>query len=127
VNAFLESIWTSLGGAVVVLDDDMRILVWSQRSEDLWGVRQDEVQGKHLFNLDIGLPVDQVLPVLRAALADGGREPGVHIAVVQATNRRGKQITCRVSCSSLLGGDKRVRGVIVIIEQEPERIGTSVG
>jgi hypothetical protein len=29
LNAFLESIWAGLGGAVVVLDPDLRVLVWT--------------------------------------------------------------------------------------------------
>jgi two-component system CheB/CheR fusion protein len=37
LNAFLESIWAGLGGAVVVLDPDLRVLVWNHGSEDLWG------------------------------------------------------------------------------------------
>ncbi len=119
VNAFLESIWASLGGAVTVLDDDMRILVWNQRAEDLWGVRQDEVQGKHFFNLDIGLPMDRILPPLRAALSDGSTGTVQPALVLDANNRRGKQISCRVNCSPLLGADSHVRGVIVVMEQEP--------
>jgi two-component system CheB/CheR fusion protein len=134
VNALLESIWASLGRAVAVLDGDLRVLVWNQRSEDLWGVGQEEVQGKHLFNLDIGLPVDQVLPALRATLtsgsdgsdgsdgSNGSDGPGAHTIVVQAANRRGKPVTCLVSCSPLLGSDRQVRGVIVLIEQEPEKV-----
>ena len=40
VNDFLESIWAGLDGAVVVLDPDLRVLVWNHGSEDLWGVRR---------------------------------------------------------------------------------------
>jgi two-component system CheB/CheR fusion protein len=119
VNAFLESIWASLGGAVTVLDDDLRILVWNPGAEEMWGVRQDEVQGRHFFNLDIGLPMDQVMPPLRAALSDGSAEAVRPAVVLGATNRRGKQISCRVDCSPLLGTDSQVRGVIVVMEQEP--------
>jgi two-component system CheB/CheR fusion protein len=119
VNAFLESIWASLGGAVAVLDQDMRILVWNQRSEDLWGVRQDEVQGKHLLNLDIGLPVDRILPALRAVLSDGSADSAAQTMVLAATNRRGKRISCRVTCSPLLGSDEHAHGAIVVIQQEP--------
>ena len=62
LNAFLESIWAGLDGAVTVLDADLRVLVWNHGSEDLWGVRQEEVQGQHFLNLDIGLPIDQLMP-----------------------------------------------------------------
>jgi two-component system CheB/CheR fusion protein len=117
LNAFLESIWAGLGGAVVVLDPDLRVLVWNHGSEDLWGVRQEEVQGQHFLNLDIGLPVDQVRPALRRAMAaaDGSRS-----TMVDATNRRGRPVRCRVTCSPLVGNDKAVRGVIVVMEPQPD-------
>jgi two-component system, chemotaxis family, CheB/CheR fusion protein len=117
LNAFLESIWAGLGGAVVVLDPDLRVLVWNHGSEDLWGVRQEEVQGQHFLNLDIGLPVDQVRPALRQAMSakDGSRS-----TMVDATNRRGRRVRCRVTCSPLVGDDKSVRGVIVVVEPQPE-------
>jgi two-component system, chemotaxis family, CheB/CheR fusion protein len=117
LNAFLESIWAGLGGAVAVLDPDLRVLVWNHGSEDLWGVRQEEVQGQHFLNLDIGLPVDQVHPALRLAMS---AEDGSHSTVVQATNRRGRPIRCRVTCSPLVGADKIVRGTIVVVVEEPD-------
>ena len=117
LNAFLESIWAGLGGAVAVLDPDLRVLVWNHGSEDLWGVRQDEVQGQHFLNLDIGLPVDQVHPALRQAM---GTDNGSHSTVVQATNRRGRPIRCRVTCSPLVGTDKVVRGTIVVMVEESD-------
>jgi two-component system, chemotaxis family, CheB/CheR fusion protein len=117
LNAFLESIWAGLGGAVAVLDPDLRVLVWNHGSEDLWGVRQDEVQGQHFLSLDIALPVDQVHPALRQAMT---AEDGSHSTVVQATNRRGKSIRCRVTCSPLVGTDRIVRGTIVVVVEEPD-------
>jgi two-component system CheB/CheR fusion protein len=117
LNAFLESIWAGLGGAVAVLDPDLRVLVWNHGSEDLWGVRQEEVQGQHFLNLDIGLPVDQVYPALRQAMS---AEDGSHSTVVQATNRRGRSIRCRVTCSPLVGTDKIVRGTVVVVVEEPD-------
>jgi two-component system, chemotaxis family, CheB/CheR fusion protein len=116
LNAFLESIWAGLGGAVVVLDPDLRVLVWNHGSEDLWGVRQEEVQGQHFLNLDIGLPIDQVRPALRAAMSG---DNGTRSTVIQATNRRGKTVTCRVTCTPLLDSDKTLRGVIVVVVDEP--------
>jgi two-component system, chemotaxis family, CheB/CheR fusion protein len=116
LNAFLESIWAGLEGAVAVLDADLRVLVWNRGSEDLWGVRQEEVQGQHFLNLDIGLPIEQVRPALRAAMSDGN---GAQSTVIQATNRRGRTVTCRVSCSPLLDSDKTLRGVIVVVVDEP--------
>jgi two-component system, chemotaxis family, CheB/CheR fusion protein len=118
VNAFLESIWESLGGAVTVLDEELRVLVWNRRAEDLWGVRQDEVQGQHFLNLDIGLPVGELVAALRSSLnGDGGK-----LAVkVEAVNRRGKPIEVLVTSSPLLGSQKEVRGVILITKEAGEQ------
>ena len=116
LNAFLESIWAGLDGAVAVLDADLRVLVWNHGSEDLWGVRQDEVQGQHFLNLDIGLPIDQLMPALRAAMSG---ENGTRSAVIQATNRRGRTVTCRVTFTPLLDNDKTLRGVIMVVVDEP--------
>jgi two-component system, chemotaxis family, CheB/CheR fusion protein len=112
LNAFLESIWAGLDGAVTVLDADLRVLVWNHGSEELWGVRQEEVQGQHFLNLDIGLPIDQLMPALRASMSG---ENGTQSTVIQATNRRGRAVTCRVTCSPLLDNDKTLRGVIVVV------------
>ena len=117
LNAFLESIWAGLGGAVVVLDPDLRVLVWNHGSEDLWGVRQEEVQGQHFLNLDIGLPIEQVRPALRQAMS---AENGSRTTMVDATNRRGRPVRCRVTCSPLVGNDQSVRGVIVVVEPQPD-------
>jgi two-component system CheB/CheR fusion protein len=98
-----------------VLDPELRVLVWNHGIEDLWGVREEEVQGRDFLNLDIGLPVDQVRPTLRQAMRG---DNGSQSTVVQAVNRRGKPVTCRVTCSPLIGNDKAVRGVIVVVVEE---------
>src|SRR5690606_201452 len=59
INAYLTSILTSLGVGVVVVDSDLQIRIWNQRSEELWGLKADEVIGKPFLNLDIGLPVER--------------------------------------------------------------------
>jgi two-component system CheB/CheR fusion protein len=87
--------------------------VWNREAENLWGLRSDEAVEQHLLNLDIGLPVDQVRPLIRQALA-GERD----IAEVQleAVNRRGRTITVRVGCSPLLGGADGPDGAIIVME-----------
>jgi two-component system CheB/CheR fusion protein len=116
LNAFLESIWEGLGGAVTVLDQELRVLVWNQRAEDLWGVRQEEVQGQHFLNLDIGLPVGELMPVLRSSL---NGDDGKRAVRIEAVNRRGRRIEVLVNSSPLLGSQKEVRGVI-LITHEPD-------
>ena len=114
LNALLESVFASLRGAVVVVDPAMEVLVWSHRAEDLWGLRAEEVEGGHFLNLDIGLPVDQLRPLIKQALNDG-KEP--QTTTVDARNRRGRDIKCRVTSTQLRGpGDEYPRGVILLIE-----------
>src|SRR5258706_6190724 len=73
VNVYLRSLLASLRSAVVVLDQDLRVEIWSDKAQELWGLRGDEVQGKAFFELDIGLPVDQLRQPLLDCLDSGPR------------------------------------------------------
>ena len=112
VNVFLESILAGFRGGVVVVDGDLMVLVWNKGAEELWGLRADEVRDRQLMNLDIGLPVEKLIVPIKAALA-GETLPGL---VIEAVNRRGKPIRCRVTSTPLLGPDTGVRGGILLME-----------
>jgi two-component system CheB/CheR fusion protein len=114
VNGFLEAILTSLRSAVVVVNRDVRVQVWNAQAQEMWGLRADEVENDHLMNLDIGLPVDQLHAPLRTAL-NGEDEPEFE---VDAINRRGRPIRCRVRMSALRGSDGAVIGVIVLMDAD---------
>ena len=101
-NGTMAAILASLRGGVAVVDPEMQVEVWSRKSEDLWGLRAEEVLGKHFLNLDIGLPVDQLRPPIRACLAGEASEGAGRL---DATNRRGKAIQCKVTCTPLHGPD----------------------
>ncbi|RYZ67926.1 MAG: PAS domain S-box protein [Proteobacteria bacterium] len=92
VNGFLHSILSSLRVGVVVLDHDLHVRIWNHRAEDLWGMRQDEVVGKHFLNLDIGLPTERLRLPIRACVAG---DVDQHEMVLEAVSRRGKAIACR--------------------------------
>jgi len=113
VSAFLESILTSLRGGVAVVDADLKVLIWNVHAEDLWGLRPDEAVGRHLLGLEFGLPVERLKQPVRECLS--GHRLFVEIEV-EATNRRGRVIRCRVTCSPLLGAHRVIRGVIVMME-----------
>jgi two-component system CheB/CheR fusion protein len=113
LNAFLESILTSMRGAVVVLDRDMNTLAWNRRAEDLWGARQEEVIGKSFLNLDIGLPVEKLKQPVRACLS--GESDYLEIEM-DATNRRGKPIVCRIAATPMVSAGGETRGVILLME-----------
>jgi two-component system, chemotaxis family, CheB/CheR fusion protein len=118
VNAFLESILTSIRRGVVVLDRDFEVQIWNSHAEALWGLRSDEVLGRSFLNLDIGLPVERLKQPIRKAMLSG--DGSVELSL-DATNRRGRAIKCTVTLGPLTGGDKDVRGVILLMDGDTER------
>ncbi len=117
-NAFLESILSGIRLGVMVVDQDLKIQEWNPKSEDLWGLRQVEVEGQNLLNLDIGLPVDQLKQPIRACLSG---EQETRELVLPARNRRGKSISCHVSCTPLISETDGIRGVILLMEEGDEQ------
>jgi two-component system, chemotaxis family, CheB/CheR fusion protein len=113
INTFLETILTSLRGGVAVLDTDLRVLIWNRKSEDLWGIRADEVMGRNFLNLDIGLPVLDLTMNIRRILSG---ESDLQESRIRATNRRGKSIDCRVIVTPLIGQKQKIEGTILMIE-----------
>jgi two-component system CheB/CheR fusion protein len=113
---FLETILAGLRSGVAVLDPEMRVLVWNRRAEDLWGLRKDEIVGQHFLNLDIGLPTQELRPLIRRTLAGDGDDR--HEMVLSAVNRRGRPILVRVVGSVLNGTDGSAGGAILLMEQD---------
>ena len=113
LNIFLNSILSSMRAGVAVLDNDLLVQIWNFKSEDLWGLRFQEVQGKPFTSLDVGLPVDEVKKGIRSCLAG---ETGYEETVLQAVNRRGKRIQCRVTCSRLHDTNDNP-GIILLMEE----------
>jgi len=116
-NAFLESVLTSLQSGVAVIDRSLRIRMWNRRAEDLWGLRSDEVVGAHFLNLDIGLPFEQLGPLLHGAMGDGAQPSEV---AIEAVNRRGRPVLVRVACTPLgrQDGGPPGDGAIVVMETD---------
>ena len=112
VNSFMEQIMANLDVGVAVLDRDLRIQLWNRRAEDMWGVRAGETVGQPMLTLDIGLPLAELAGPIKACLSDGD---GHQSLTLSATNRRGRQFTCRVQCSAMAGSEG-VRSVILLME-----------
>lgn len=53
------------------------------------GLRRDEANGQHPLNLDIGLPLSELRPLVRNTLVDGA-EDLVAETTIAAVNRRGR-------------------------------------
>lgn len=117
LNLFLEGILGRLGLGVIVLDGEQLVQVWNASAADLWGLRPDEVVGRHLLSLDIGLPVESIRSAVRDALAPGGSSSTI---AVDAVNRRGRQFRCRVQVLPLLGRSEVPYGAILLMSDAGE-------
>jgi two-component system CheB/CheR fusion protein len=113
-NLFLETILSTIGVAVAVLDHHQRVQIWNRQAYELWGLTPEEVEEQNLLALDFGLPVEQLKTQLRGCLNGGSARDEI---VLQATNRRGQQFECRVTCLPIGNNDDgRVSGVIMMME-----------
>jgi two-component system, chemotaxis family, CheB/CheR fusion protein len=117
VNSFLECILTSLRGAVIVLDAELKILVWNRGAEELWGLREQEVRGKNILGLDIGLPIERLKQPIRSCL--NGSRDRVDIEL-RAINRRGRSVTVEVSSCPLLSSSQAIHGVVLLMEPQSD-------
>jgi two-component system CheB/CheR fusion protein len=114
LNRFMTGVLGSFRAGVAVVDPDLRVLVWNAAAEDLWGIRQDEVSGQHLLNLDIGLPLSELHPLLRRQVAGDG--PSHETVELAAVNRRGRPVRVRVTVSSFAHGPDRRGGAVVLMD-----------
>jgi two-component system CheB/CheR fusion protein len=111
---FLTSILSSLRGGVVVVDPEYRVLVWNALAEELWGMRFDEVKGKSFLDLDIGLPVGRLRNPIRASMADS-QDP--QELILDAVNRRGRKIKCRVLIHPYQASKEKPQGAVIMMEE----------
>jgi two-component system, chemotaxis family, CheB/CheR fusion protein len=113
VNAFLSAVLASLKAGVIVVNNELVVEAWNEGARELWGLTQDDVLGKHLLNLDIGLPLDELRTPLREALvAEDGRKE----LSISAINRRGRQIECRISMTPLTNRADGRQGAILMMQ-----------
>jgi two-component system CheB/CheR fusion protein len=118
VNSLLKSILAGVRVGVAVIDPDLKVMLWNEQAEDLWGQRVEKVQGSHFLNLDIGLPVEQLPQAIRACLAG---ESSLERIVLDARDRRGRSIRCEVTCIPLLSPEREIRGAIVLMTASDEQ------
>jgi len=118
-KAFLESILASLHTAAVVVDPHCNILMWNTEVQELWGLRNDEVQGHSLLSLDIGLPVEPLRSPIRSVLQGTSKFQEV---ILEATNRRGRALQCRITCTPLIGIGGGIQGAILLMEEWRDRV-----
>jgi two-component system CheB/CheR fusion protein len=114
MNTFLETILTTIGLAVAVVDSDQHVQIWNGQARELWGLTPDEVDDQHIQSLDIGLPIERLKGRLRATLLGESEQEEL---ILGATNRRGKAFQCRVTLLPMRGdSDGAVSGAIIMME-----------
>lgn len=112
-TTFLDSLITSVRLGMAVVDRQTRVMVWNRGCEELWGLRADEVIGKPLASLDVGLPVEDVKPLLGRVFVDAEL---LDEAVGDAVTRRGREARVKVQCSAFRAADGSVNGALLLME-----------
>jgi two-component system CheB/CheR fusion protein len=114
LNAFMESILSSLEAAVIVLDRDLVVQAWTPQAQELWGLRHSETVGHHLLNLDSGLPTAELHRWLRSVIT--GQQSAIVGRSLRAVNRRGRSIDLRITVTALQGKSEQPAGALVLME-----------
>jgi two-component system, chemotaxis family, CheB/CheR fusion protein len=113
-NSFLTSVLSSIQQAVVVVDRNLAITAWSEAATELWGLREDEAEDDHLLNLEIGIPVGQLLDPVRNVLAGGAQDD----LVLEGHDRLGHPIRCTISFAPLADRGSDPIGAILVTTAE---------
>jgi len=124
LNSFMQSILGSFEAAVIVVDTELVVQVWTPQSYELWGLRADETVGQHLLNLDSGLPATQLHPWLRSVI--NGQRPAVVGEQLEAVNRRGRSVVLRVTVTPLMDNSELPTGALVLLEDLSAETGDAI-
>jgi two-component system CheB/CheR fusion protein len=108
----VEAVLRGLDAGVVVVDLDKKVRSWNRWSENTWGLREEAAIDQVFGGLDIGLPVHQLEPALREAIADGATTE----VVLDAVDRRGRVMKCRAKVAPLVYQDRSTKGAVVMLE-----------
>lgn len=113
LNDFTETVLAGLRAGVAVVDRDLRVIAWNNEAAELWGIREDEVIGTGLADLDIGLPLEPLGPLVRTQLT--GHAAPAERTRLAAVNRRGRSVQVDVTVSPLRRDGQGVSGAIVVM------------
>ncbi len=112
-KSFLDSLINSVQMGMVVVDREMRVVVWNRGCEELWGLRAEETTGRPFTTLDIGLPMEALRPLIGNAFVDPDSNGE---ATVEAVDRRGRKATIRVGCASFRTREGGAGGALLLME-----------
>ncbi len=91
-NVFLNAILGSLRAGLAVLGDDLTIKVWNELAVELWGVRSEEVRGRPFTDLDIGLPVANLVAPVQDILSQQDGDHRSHELIARRDQPKGSAI-----------------------------------
>jgi two-component system CheB/CheR fusion protein len=112
---FVDSLVDSIHPGMMVVDKEMRVLIWNRGCEELWGLRTDETVGALLPTLDFGLPMDDVKHLIGKAFVDPASFGEV---TVEAVNRRGRASRIRVTCTAFRNSADLINGAVLLMEPQ---------
>ena len=119
LNGFMGSILGSLEAAVIVLDRDLGVQVWTRRAHELWGLRVEETVAR-LLNLDSGLPTAELHPWLRSVIT-GQQTAIVGRQCERCESARPGKVELRVTVTSLQSDGDEPAGALILMEDISER------
>ncbi len=113
-SSYLASIVDGVSLGVVVVDEHHVVRTWNIVAEDMWGLRADEVVGQSLFDLDSGLPVEELRSQIAVTRDSTDSTDSTEDLLLDAVNRRGRRVRLRVRFTQLYANEGR--GVVMLIE-----------
>jgi PAS domain S-box-containing protein len=113
-RALLSAILNSLPSGVAVVDCDMRVQIWNDRAARMWALENENVLGRSILDLEIGLPTAGLEPALRACI-EGGE--GEHRVLVDAEDARGRKFRCQVTGTALRHDKPELYGAILLMTE----------
>ena len=114
-SAYLAAILSSIPETVVVVDRNLLVTAWSTAAGELWGLREDEVIGRHVLDLDLGVQFYPLRDSIKQAFGGEESEP----MTLTGHDRRGRPIECTVSFAPLTGHDDEVHGAVLVMQARP--------
>ncbi len=112
LNDLMESVLSSLRAGVAVVDPTTTVLAWNAGATELWGLREEEAVGRRLTDLDIGLPLEPILPLVHQQLATVSPDETVRVSAV---NRRGRSVDVDVTVSTMRRTGAEATGAILVM------------
>ena len=108
----VDAVLRGLDVGVVVIDAELKVRSWNRWSENAWGLREEEVLGQPFGGLDIGLPVRR----LEQAVHEAATQNETTGTIIDAVDRRGRAMRCRVRVTPLLYDDRIPQGAVLVVE-----------